>query len=192
MGQEIDRETLKLAQHGDNDAWKELIRTYRRRVFEFHWYRWTPNRNSDAADELTAATFAAVSRSLSKFNPDGSAKLSTWLLTIARNVRIDAMRKENSTIDTVPLEIAPSDNMPAQGAELDTRLDVAAALAQLETDTRDLLVLGLVLGHSMAEMSLILNIPINTVKSRLHRAKQKFRIVYNNVINGRILESSIG
>jgi RNA polymerase sigma-70 factor, ECF subfamily len=165
---------------------KERDRKAFARLFEYFAPRLkTYMRRSGAseanAEELVQETMLAVWRKAESFDPS-SAGASTWIFTIARNLRIDALRRERrsgeATASDVDLEFlidaAPwpdERTAAAQGEKLMRR-----ALAQLSGEQMRVVELSFFEERAHPEIARILQIPLGTVKSRLRLALKQLRI----------------
>src|SRR6185312_5180162 len=87
---ELDELTLRRAQRGEERAWRELIAVYQDRVHALVW-RLLARRAQHRAPDLVQETFVRVVRALPKFDPRGTAKLATWILTIATRVALNEL-----------------------------------------------------------------------------------------------------
>src|SRR2546421_14038 len=85
---EVDAATLGRAIAGDRGAARTLVETYQRRVFALA-SRMLSSRGRATVEDAAQDTFLEVFRRLAGFRPDGAAKLSTWILTIAARRAID-------------------------------------------------------------------------------------------------------
>ena len=140
--------------------------------------------NASDAEDLVQETFLRAYRHWDTFVP-GSDCLR-WLATICRNQRIDQGRRGRleTVVDDVELESLASARihraaMEAGGGDMYTRMDLGAAIgraiAQLDPPFRDVVKLSDVEGLRYEEISVCLNIPIGTVRSRLHRARRQLQ-----------------
>lgn len=113
---------------------------------------------------------------------NGQARFDTWLFTIARNLVIDQRRKrtmssldelfEGNSEDDRPMTYEIADGEPTpfdRFANLEDRQQIAAALMQLDTLHREVLVLRFHEELSLEEISKVTRAPLSTVKSRLYR-----------------------
>ena len=107
-----------------------------------------------------------------------TAKLSTFLFTLARQVRIDALRREvrRPTREENWGKERPDTVEPAN---IDAAEDVRWALAQLDEAHREVVELGVFQDLPYAEIASILEIPVGTVKSRMSNALKKLKEVMN-------------
>src|SRR5512142_488838 len=87
VSDELDEHTLNLCRTGQRAALERFVRRYQRRVFAF-LSRALGQRL--CIDDLAQDVFLRAYRSLPDFDPRGQARLSTWLLTIAYRVLVDA------------------------------------------------------------------------------------------------------
>lgn len=132
------------------------------------------------ADELAQETLLTVWRKASLFDP-ATAGAAAWIFTIARNLRIDAYRRDRrgrpgdtSDVDAeFQVDDAPDPESRVATAEAETR--VRAALAQLSEEQRHVLELSFYEEKAHAEISRILHLPLGTVKSRSRLAMRRLR-----------------
>jgi RNA polymerase sigma-70 factor (ECF subfamily) len=130
---------------------------------------WSMTRNRDAADDLVQATFERALRKQHLYQPTGA--LIAWVQVIMRNLFIDQIRRDrplSSDDDTLGVSdwIAPSNQ---DHARLLTETD--ALIATLPAASREILMMIAVHGHSYEEAAAHFDIPLNTVRSRLSRAR---------------------
>lgn len=164
----------RVAANGDVEAFRKLFQTYAPRVKSYMMRQGT---DANTAEELAQETLLTVWRKASLYSGEkGSA--TTWIFTIARNLRIDRLRKE---VSWQPL---PEDNEekasddPAPDEELserERREKVQEVLSGLPPDQSEVIVLSYVEGLSHSEISDRLGLPLGTVKSRMRLAYQKIR-----------------
>src|SRR3954469_24036919 len=88
----FDELMLRRAQRGEERAWRELVARYERPVHALIW-RLLAGRARHRVEDLTQETFVRVLRALPKFDPAGSAALSTWILTIATRLTLNELRR---------------------------------------------------------------------------------------------------
>jgi RNA polymerase sigma-70 factor (ECF subfamily) len=155
----------------------QLIVRYQHRLLRYLLYL-TGNR--DTAEDLFQEVWMRVLVRGGQF--DGRARFETWLFTIARNLVIDQRRKrtmnsldelvEGATDDDRPMsfEVAATDPTPFDSvSNLEDRERIAAALLQLDTLHREVLVLRFHEELSLEEIAKVTRAPLSTVKSRLYR-----------------------
>lgn len=129
-------------------------------------------------EDLAQETFVRAYRAFPDFDPDGPAKVSTWLLTIATRLALDVKKRKRA--DTTPMsEVEPPSDRPSNPELSLERRELGEAIAQaaaeLPDDQRAALVLAEMHGLSIAEIAGALEVPENTAKTRLFRAREKMR-----------------
>ena len=145
----------------------------------------------EEAEDLMQETYARAFRSWRSFTP--GTNLRAWLLRILTNLNIDRGRKKQRTPDTQPLEEGDYflyNKLEASGdgvgdeervVERLSQNDVVGALSEVPHDFRDVVVLVDIGDFTYADAAQILDIPIGTVMSRLHRGR---RILKKNLADG--------
>jgi len=129
------------------------------------------------ADELVQEAMLAVWRKSHLFDPDKAAP-STWIFTIARNLRIDRFRKENRPeLDPDEPMLLPTSGKPADEIveELDRHRLVYECLATLPSEQQEVVAMSFIEGLPHSEIAERLNLPLGTVKSRLRLSFDKLR-----------------
>jgi RNA polymerase sigma-70 factor, ECF subfamily len=139
-------------------------------------------RDPEEAEDLMQETYARAFRSWRSFTP--GTNLRAWLLRILTNLNIDRGRRQQRTPDMQPLEegdyfLYNKLEETSEGATDADRVverlsqdDVVAALAAVPHDFRDVLVLVDLGDFTYADAAQILEIPVGTVMSRLHRGRR--------------------
>jgi RNA polymerase sigma-70 factor (ECF subfamily) len=161
----------------DSGLLDELIVRYQHRLMRYLLYL-TSNR--EMAEDLFQEVWMRVLVRGAQFN--GQARFDTWLFTIARNLVIDQRRKrtmssldelfENGSDDdrAMSFEIADGEPTPFDRfTNLEDRERIAAALLEMDTVYREVLVLRFHEELSLEEISKVTRSPLSTVKSRLYR-----------------------
>lgn len=158
---------------GDVEAFRELVEQHQRRVFGFvrNLVRHAPD-----AEDLVQEVFVAAFRKLDSFDAERS-QFSTWLLTIARNRCLNHLRRSSvATISSTEFDVEARTTPPVDtllSHELHARLDAALYLLPLEQRTA--FVLAEIQELPYAEIALIEEVELGTIKSRVSRAKQRLR-----------------
>src|SRR6201996_1779844 len=171
-GVPADHELLRRHVAGDADAFGELFRRHRDRLWAVALR--TVCDPDEAADALQDAMVSAFRRA-ADFR--GESAVTTWLHRIVVNASLDRLRRRAarpalSTGDEQAFEaLVAQDGDPARTS--DTRLDVDAALRLLPPQQRAALVLVDMLGFSVADAAVILEVSEGTVKSRCARSRAK-------------------
>jgi RNA polymerase sigma-70 factor, ECF subfamily len=130
--------------------------------------------DAHSADDLVQNTLERALGHWRQFDPRRDIVL--WLLSIAHNAHLDALRRDRR-LDVLPPErvTQAQDAMQPPGADAGLRLDLVAALERLTLDQRSALVLVLVEQLSYAEAAEVLQVPAGTVMSRVSRARVVMR-----------------
>jgi len=135
--------------------------------------------SSSAADDLVQDTFVLVWHKAYQFDP-ARARVAAWIFTIARNLRVDRLRRVGDTwsaLDDAELQEIPAADSAAEDA-LSARQREARvrwALSQLTPDQRSLLQLNFYEDQSHSDIASQLSLPLGTVKTRLRRAAARLR-----------------
>jgi RNA polymerase sigma-70 factor (ECF subfamily) len=161
-----DEALVARAQRGDRDAFDELVRRHRSRVYAVV-LRLT--RDPSDAEDALQDTFLNAYRALHRF--DRRARFSTWLYRIATNAALDVIgrRRLSRPLDDagVPEAVAPGDPFAQAGQ----RRALEAALAALPEEFRVATLLCDVAGLGTGEAAEVLDLPEGTVKSRVFRSR---------------------
>ncbi len=181
-----DREVVALAKAGREAAYRELLRRYERPVFSLI-YRMV--RDRALAEDLAQETFIKVLNALESYRPE--YKFSSWIFKIANNAAIDHLRRRE--LDTLSLDGAPdartADEVEATAlqaadrgesplAELEARemgSAIEQAIARLRPEYRTAILLRHVEGRAYEEIAEIMDLPLGTVKTYIHRARLELR-----------------
>jgi RNA polymerase sigma-70 factor (ECF subfamily) len=162
----------RAATGGDNQAFAELVRRHQGKVRGL-LLRLTGS--PPLADDLAQEVFLRAYRGLVGF--EGRARFSTWLYRIAYNVFLNH-RSRSKELAALPLGFdsqtaAPDGEMSAN--RLDMRRDLAGAIAALPERYRAVVTLYYLEDVSYPEIADVLDLPLGTVKTHLHRAKKLLR-----------------
>ena len=164
----------RIARVADREAFAELFRRFAPRIKS---YLKRLGCETGQAEELTQETMVMVWRRAAMFDRH-RASASTWLFTIARNKRIDALRRERRPeIDPTDPALVPD---PAPSAEEPLLLRqrtgrLAAALAELPREQAELIQMAYFDEHSQSAIAEARRLPLGTVKSRLRLALSRLR-----------------
>jgi RNA polymerase sigma-70 factor (ECF subfamily) len=161
--EEPEPQVIGAARTGDSGAFETLVRSYQADVWRLTYQL---VRDRSLADDITQDAFLRAFRFLPRFR--GEAKFSTWLFTIARNCARDELRRagRRRTLEHT-LEHAEQPRPSEPGLWVEIR----EAVAGLSLELREPLVLIDMFGLSYSEVGMILELPLGTVKSRVHRAR---------------------
>jgi RNA polymerase sigma-70 factor (ECF subfamily) len=166
-----ERTLIQQVAHGEAAALQTLYTLYRPRLFRYFGLHFRDDL--DAVDDLLQETFLAIWRAAASFR--GQAQVSTWIFQIAHNQLAHALHKRHGR--TTWLSDLEEHTLPV-GATLEesvmAQLTVTDALERLSPKQREMLSLLYHHGFSIEETAQILEIPVGTVKSRLHSARNAF------------------
>jgi RNA polymerase sigma factor (sigma-70 family) len=161
-----------IAQSGTTaDAFHELFNRHFKGV-----HRYLARRvGRDRADDLASQTFTIAFTRRTTFRTDAT-EARPWLLGIATNLPMNERRAEQRSLEAVAR--IKADPLPPVAELADDGLDheVAAALAELDPDQRDVLLLFAWGELSYEEIASALGIPVATVRSRMSRARSHLRL----------------
>lgn len=164
-----DRELIAAINGGDAPAFEVLYFRYREWVVGLA-YRFTGD--SDAALDVLQETFLYVLRKFPGFRL--TAHFKTFLYPAVRNLSI-AVRRKASRYQATEQTLKVLENTPAPMAAEIPPGDLEAVLARLPEEQREVILLRFVDGLSLGEIGEAMEIPLGTVKSRLHNALQTLR-----------------
>lgn len=169
------RELLReVGERRDIEAYETLFRHFAPRVKA---YMARMGGDSQLAEELMQETMILVWNKAERFDPSKGAA-STWIFTIARNLRIDAFRREKRP-DFDPNDPAfVPDDVALPDADYNAREaseQLHQAIAALPDEQASLLKLSFFEDHSQSAIAARLNLPLGTVKSRMRLAFDKLR-----------------
>ena len=161
-----DRELLSAHCAGDRDAFGELFRRHRDRMWAVA-LRTTadPEMAADAVQEAFIAAF----RGAGSFR--GEAAVTTWLHRIVVNACLDRLRRSKPVVPLPEADLRLLADTHDHHHSVDVRLDIQAALDQLPETQRMALILVDMHGLSIAEAASIQNVAEGTIKSRCSRGR---------------------
>jgi RNA polymerase sigma-70 factor, ECF subfamily len=168
---------VAIAARQDRGAFAELFGYFAPRVKA---YLWKQGASDSQAEEIAQETMLSVWRKAELYDP-GAASAATWIFTIARNLRIDAGRRERRggaiRVSDVEAEFevddAPLPDARLTAAQSEAR--VRAALTTLSSDQLDVIRMSFFEDRAHGEIARTLQIPLGTVKSRLRLAMNRLR-----------------
>ena len=181
-----DQEVVALARHGQETAYRELVRRYERPIFSLV-YRMV--RDRELAEDLAQETFVKALNAIESYRPE--FKFSSWIFKIANNAAIDHLRRRE--LDTLSLDGSPHAETPEAveatalqiGDRQETALEevearelggeIEVAIARLRPEYRSCILLRHVEGRAYEEIAEILGLPLGTVKTYIHRARNELR-----------------
>ncbi|MGQ0671723.1 MAG: sigma-70 family RNA polymerase sigma factor [Hyphomicrobium sp.] len=164
----------RVARNGDAEAFRKLFQSFAPRVKA---YMMRQGSDANTAEDLAQETLLTVWRKAQLYS-DEKGSATTWIFTIARNLRIDRLRREMAW-QPMPegADEEPSDD-PAPDEEVsqrERRERVRAVMKSLPADQTEVVTLSYIEGLSHSEIAEKLGLPLGTVKSRMRLAYQKIR-----------------
>jgi RNA polymerase sigma-70 factor (ECF subfamily) len=181
-----DQEVVEQARDGLEAAYRELVRRYQRPVFSLI-YRMV--RDRELSEDLAQETFVKVLNAIDRYRPE--FKFSSWVFKIANNAAIDHLRKKE--LDTLSLEGGPdattAERVEATALQIgdsgESPLDelearelgsaIERAIGKLRPEYQTCIILRHVEGRPYDEIAEILELPLGTVKTYIHRARAELR-----------------
>lgn len=181
-----DRKLAEMAAEGREAAYRELLSRYERPVYSL-----ILRMVGDAAlaEDLAQEAFVKAFNAIDRYDP--SYKFSSWIFKIANNRAIDHLRKKE--VETVSIEGSPNATNPEEEEEsrimLESREEspekyaesrelgghIERAIEKLKPEYRSVILLRHVEGHSYDEIADILELPLGTVKTYIHRARARLK-----------------
>ena len=166
-----DNETRLIEQvcAGKRESFRVLVETHQHQIFRICFHLLKDNAS---AEDLAQETFTTAFRKIAQFDPD-KGKFSTWLITIAKRLCLNALRKISPILMEEPPDVpAPTRDSPDHRAERsETFRSLEAALANLSDDHRRAFIFAEIEELPYEGIARIENIAPGTVKSRVSRAK---------------------
>lgn len=173
----IDRDLLdRISKDQDREALSKLYERYRNPVGSFLFNKLRGEQK--LVDEVFNDVMLIVWRKAASFQ--AKSKVSTWIFGIAYRTSLAHMRKESKHTDKMQeFEV----NDMAESQESDVSETVRASITQLSNHHRSVIELAYYHGHSIAEISQIIDCPVSTVKTRLFYARQHLKTCIEKHIN---------
>lgn len=179
---EEDKELIARARRGDEAAYRVLLEKYERAVFNI-CLRMV--RNREEAEDLAQDAFTKVFSMLDRYNP--SYAFSSWLFKITSNLCIDSIRKRR--VETLPMDApvqsesgdyarqyeAPDDDPEKVYVKGEKMQLLSDAIDTLPEHYRIMIVLRHQENLSYEEIAASLEVPLGTVKARIHRAREMLK-----------------
>lgn len=182
MVEYFDTRLVKLARKGDQIAFAELVDLYKDRLFHLA-YRMLFNRHE--AEDIVQETFLRVYKNWHRY--DEKQKFSTWIYRIATNLCIDRLRKRkpsyyldaemNNQDGLDGYTLIPGDERTPETEYLlsETQQIIHQAIEGLPAKYKSVIVLRYLQELSLQEIGDVLDMPVTTVKTRVHRGREFLR-----------------
>ncbi|RPF53493.1 RNA polymerase sigma factor SigW [Aquisalibacillus elongatus] len=173
---------IKQVKKGNHEAFGEIIDNYQHAIYQ-HCYRMLGNHHD--AQEMTQETFVRAYTNIQTFKKKN--KFSPWLYRIATNLSIDWMRKKKpihildqpvreDQQQTLLDQINSEEKTPEERFETkELNETIQEVLLTLPTKYRSVIVLRYVRDLSLQEIAEVLDLPVGTVKTHLHRGREALR-----------------
>jgi len=178
----IETRLAKLSRGGDRRAFAELVELYKDKIYHLG-YRMLNQKQE--AEDIVQETFLRVYMNLERY--DENQKFSTWIYRIATNLCIDRLRKrkpsysidaevtDGETTDWHAL-LASKDAGPDEELILsETQTNIREAIQTLPEKYKAVVVLRYLHDMSLQEIADVLNMPVTTIKTRVHRGREFLR-----------------
>ncbi|TCT17244.1 RNA polymerase sigma (SigW) subunit [Melghiribacillus thermohalophilus] len=178
----IIKQKIQQVKKGDQSAFEEIVSFYQNKVFQI-CYRMLGN--SHEAEDAAQETFVRAYMNIHSF--DEKRKFSTWLYRIATNLSIDRIRKKKPDcfLDaeikgsdglTMYSQMSTDQRLPEEEVEsMELQDYIQKQILSLPPKYRSVIVLRYVDELSLQEISEVLDMPIGTVKTRIHRGREALR-----------------
>lgn len=181
-----DQDVIARAREGREAAYRELIGRYQRPVLSLI-FRLV--RDRELSEDLAQETFVKVLNALDRYDP--AQKFSSWIFKIAHNTAIDQLRKKE--VATLSLDGSPhaesadeaeatlftavaTDETPEEfTSSREIGSEIERALATLRPEYRTVIILAHVEGRPYEEVAEIMELPLGTVKTFIHRARNELK-----------------
>lgn len=165
---ELEPGQLRRIAEGDGGAFRVLYDTFAPKVYQYAMLR---TGCAADAEEILQETMLAVWNGRSQAASRDS--IGAWIYGIARNKTVDLLRR-NRVRQAAPLDWAAAWTAVA-GEDPAGWIDAKKALAQLDGEERDLLLMVFLLGMTYEEVAEALGVPVGTVKSRMHNLRRRLK-----------------
>lgn len=160
---EPDPPIVAAARAGDLAAFERLVRRYQGDVWRLCLHLL---HDEDLASDAAQDAFVRAFRFLHRYR--GESRFTTWLFSIARHCAMDELRKKQRR-DRIRARASHQRQPPPP--DMAIPLEVREAVAALDLELREPVVLIDMFGMSYAEVSRMSGLPVGTIKSRMHRAR---------------------
>lgn len=184
MNSATDNELMRQVREGNVAVLGHLFERYHVPLFNF-FLRLTWNRSQ--SEDLVQDVFFRILRFRATYRDDMA--FSTWMYQIARNVRVDALRKQKPESALDDEMHPPADARPSHAEEFETQQNeefLRQALARLPEDAREVLILSRYQNLKYDQIAEMMNCQTGTIKARVFRAMKDLRQIYFGLASGRL------
>ncbi|MDM5196943.1 RNA polymerase sigma factor SigW [Fictibacillus enclensis] len=177
---------------GNREAFEGLVEIYKDKIYRL-CYRMVGDRHE--AEDLAQEAFVRAFVNIDKYS--GSYKFSTWLYRIATNLCIDRLRKRKPDYSmdaeipgtegaTLYSQVADADPLPEEEVEEKEKHDhLQQEIMKLPEKYRTAILLKYIEDMSLEEISSVMDLPVPTVKTRIHRGREALKKAYKKVAKSR-------
>lgn len=178
----VEARLAKLARNGDRNAFAELVELYKDKIFHLA-YRMLNNKQE--AEDAVQETFLRVYMNLHRY--DENQKFSTWIFRIGTNLCIDKLRRRKQTYsldaemtdgegnDYYAMLPSDEDTPEKQLIVSETQAQIHRAIETLPEKYKSVVILRYLHDMSLQEISDVLDMPVTTIKTRVHRGREYLR-----------------
>lgn len=159
---------LEAFKKGDEEAFKELMEAYKKPLINLVY---SFISNYDEAEEIVQDVF--VSFYIKRESFEGRSKIYTWLYRVSFNRAVDHIRKKEREKRYRLKEYRNAQMQEAHDNDSINKIIIAESLSKLEDDFRIPLIMAEYENYSYTEISEKLDLPVNTVRTRIFRARKK-------------------
>lgn len=177
----VEPELIRSAQSGDHDALVDLLRQIETHVYRTAYYMLNNEQDAlDASQEALIRIYHKISLYEEK------AQFKTWVQRIVTNICIDKIRKTKATvsIDQHNMIFPTENNAENELLSSVAAKDIREAIEKLPEHHRMVVILRYLQDFSYNEIAESLNLPLNTVKSYLYRARQQLQTLLQEYRKG--------
>ena len=178
----VEARLAKVARNGDRNAFAELVELYKDKIFHLA-YRMLNNKQE--AEDAVQETFLRVYTNLHRY--DENQKFSTWIFRIGTNLCIDKLRRRKNTYsldaempdgegnDYYAMLPSHEDTPEKQVIVSETQEQIHRAIETLPEKYKSVVILRYLHDMSLQEISDVLDMPVTTIKTRVHRGREYLR-----------------
>lgn len=177
----VEPALIKAAQAGDREALVTLLREIENQVYRTAYYLLGHEQDAmDAAQDALIRIYTKID------SYEEKAQFRTWVQRIVTNICIDKFRRKRPSvsIDEHELVFQSSDSVEAEVLSAYAAEDIRDAIDKLPDHHRTVVVLRYLQDFSYNEIAESLNLPLNTVKSYLFRARQQLQVMLHEYQKG--------
>jgi len=178
-----EKSVIEKIKKGDIDSYSILINEYQNNIYSLCL---SIVKNVDDALDLTQEAFLIAYENIKNFKQE--AKFSTWVYRIAYNLCVNFIKRKGEIFsledeDVTNVEIEDKTSSIWKEIEKDERIKmISEGLKRIKDSDRLIIELKDIKGLTYEEISIILSIPMGTVKSKLYRARENLKKVVEDII----------